>query len=200
MGRAPIQHSTAREGIVAKDVLTDAKEHMQKTIESTRRELASIRSGRASPSLVDHVRVDLHGVPTSINHMATVNVPDARLLTIQPWDRGMLGVIEKAIQKSDLGLNPSNDGNMIRLAIPPLNEQRRKELIKLVQKRIEEGRVAIRNIRRDHSDGIKKQERAKELSEDEARRLQDQLQKLTDGNIGEIEKAGQEKEKELLEV
>ena len=180
--------------------MATAKDHMTKTVEATRRELASIRSGRASPGLVEHVRVELHGVPTPITHMATVNAPEARLLTIQPWDRSTLGLIEKAILKSDLGLNPSNDGAMIRLPIPPLNEQRRKELVKMVHARVEEGRVAVRNIRRDASDGIKKLERSKEVSADEARRAQDQLQKLTDGNVSEVEKLGQQKEQELLEV
>lgn len=183
-----------------KDVMATAKDHMAKTVEATRRELASIRSGRASPGLVEHVRVELHGVPTPISHMATVNVPESRLLTIQPWDRSQLSAIEKAIQKSDLGLNPNNDGSMIRLAIPPLNEQRRKELVKMVQKRVEEGRVAVRNIRRDASDGIKKLEKSKEISEDEARRAQDQVQKLTDQIIAEVDKLGHEKEQELLEV
>ncbi len=182
------------------DVLGDAKDHMLKSIDVIRRELSGIRTGRASPGLVEHVRVDYHGTPTPINHLATINVPEPRLLTIQPWDRGVLGAIEKAIQKSDLGLNPSNDGNLLRLAFPPLTEQRRKELIKLVQKRVEEGRVAIRNIRRDHSEALKKLERSKEVSEDEVRRAQDQLQKLTDGNIAEVEKLGREKEKELMEV
>src|SRR5690349_1877174 len=180
--------------------MATAKDHMGKTVEATRRELASIRSGRASPGLVEHVRVELHGVPTPITHMATVNAPEARLLTIQPWDRSTLGLIEKAILKSDLGLNPSNDGAMIRLPIPPLNEQRRKELVKMVHARVEEGRVAVRNIRRDASDGIKKLERSKEVSADEARRAQDQLQKLTDGSVSEVEKLGQQKEQELLEV
>ncbi|HLZ68280.1 MAG TPA: ribosome recycling factor [Dehalococcoidia bacterium] len=182
------------------DVMATAKDHMNKTVEATRRELASIRSGRASPGLVEHVRVELHGVPTPITHMATVNAPEARLLTIQPWDRSTLGLIEKAILKSDLGLNPSNDGAMIRLPIPPLNEQRRKELVKMVHARVEEGRVAVRNIRRDASDGIKKLERNKEISADEARRVQDQLQKLTDGSVGEVDKLGQQKEQELMEV
>jgi ribosome recycling factor len=185
---------------VIQDVMANAKDHMVKTVEATRRELASIRSGRASPGLVDHVRVELHGVPTPINHMATVNAPEPRLLTIQPWDRGTLGAIEKAIQKSDLGLNPNNDGSMIRLAIPPLNEQRRKELVRIVQKRVEDGRVAVRNIRRDASDGIKKLERNKEISADEARRAQDQLQKLTDGTIADVDKLGHVKEQELMEV
>jgi ribosome recycling factor len=180
--------------------MATAKDHMGKTVEATRRELAAIRSGRASPGLVEHVRVELHGVPTPITHMATVNAPEARLLTIQPWDRSTLGLIERAIQKSDLGLNPSNDGAMIRLPIPPLNEQRRKELVKMVHARVEEGRVAVRNIRREASDGIKKLERNKEISADEARRAQDQLQKLTDSTIAEVDKLGQQKEQELLEV
>jgi ribosome recycling factor len=183
-----------------KDVLDTAADHMHKTAEATRRELASIRSGRANAGLVEHVRVDYHGTPTPISHMATVHVPEARLLTIQPWDRSMLGAIEKAIQKSDLGINPTNDGNLIRLAIPPLTEQRRKELIKMVQRRVEEGRVAVRNIRRDASDKLKRMERNKEVSADEERRAQEQLQKLTDGSIAEIEKLGHEKEQELMEV
>src|SRR5579883_1229504 len=159
-----------------KDVLDAAQDHMHKTGETTKRELAAIRSGRASPGLVDHVRVDFHGTPTPISHMATVNVPEARLLTIQPWDRSTLGTIEKALQKSDLGINPTNDGSMIRLAFPPLTEQRRKELIKMVQRRVEEGRVAVRNVRRDASDKIKKLEKSKEISADEERRAQEQLQ------------------------
>src|SRR5579883_3460766 len=178
-----------------KDVLDTAADHMHKTAEATRRELASIRSGRANAGLVEHVRVDYHGTPTPISHMATVHVPEARLLTIQPWDRSMLGAIEKAIQKSDLGINPTNDGSLIRLAIPPLTEQRRNELIKMVQRR-----VAVRNIRRDASDKLKRMERNKEVSADEERRAQEQLQKLTDGSIAEIEKLGHEKEQELMEV
>ncbi len=183
-----------------KDIMANATDHMTKSIESTRRELAGVRSGRASPGLVEHVRVDVHGVPTQVNHMATVNVPEPRLLTIQPWDRSQLGPIEKAIQKSDLGLNPSNDGNMIRLSIPPLTEQRRKELIKVVQKRVEDGRIAIRNVRRDASDQIKRMEKNKDISADEVRRAQDQLQKLTDTNVAVVEKHGRDKEQELMEV
>lgn len=182
------------------DVLDTAKDHMGKSVETIHRELAAIRTGRASPGLLEHVRVEVHGVPTPVSHMATVHVPDPRLLTIQPWDRSQLGAIEKAILKSDLGLNPSNDGSMIRLAIPSLTEQRRKELVKQVQRRIEEGRIAIRNIRRDATDHIKRLEKSKELTEDEARRVQDQVQKLTDGSIAEIEKLGRQKEQDLLEV
>jgi ribosome recycling factor len=142
------------------DVLGHAKDRMGKAEEALKRELASIRTGRASPGLVDHVRVDYYGTPTPINQLATVAAPEARLLTIQPWDRKSLGAIEKAIQKSDLGLNPANDGAIIRLAIPQLTEQRRKELTKLVQKRVEDARVSVRNIRRDGQDELKKSERA----------------------------------------
>jgi ribosome recycling factor len=184
----------------SQDVMATAKDHMGKSVDTIRRELSAIRTGRASVGLVDHIRIEMHGVPTPVNHLATIHVPDARLITIQPWDRNQLGAIEKAIQKSDLGLNPTNDGSMIRLAIPPLTEQRRKELVKQVQKRIEEGRIAIRNIRRDASDHIKRLEKGKEITEDESRRVQDQIQKLTDGNIAEIEKLGHQKEQELLEV
>jgi ribosome recycling factor len=182
------------------DVLDEAKDRMGKAEEALRRELASIRTGRASPALIDHVRVDYYGAQTPINQLATVAAPEARLLTIQPWDRKALGAIEKAIQKSDLGLNPTNDGSMIRLALPQLTEQRRKELTKLVQKRVEDARVAVRNVRRDAQDDLKKRERSKEISEDEHRRGSEQLQKLTDQEIAALERAGQQKEAELLEV
>jgi ribosome recycling factor len=182
------------------DVLDEAKDRMGKAEEALRRELASIRTGRASPALVDHVRVDYYGAQTPINQLATVAAPEARLLTIQPWDRKALGAIEKAIQKSDLGLNPTNDGSMIRLVLPQLTEQRRKELTKLVQKRVEESRVAVRNVRRDAQDDLKKRERSKEISEDEHRRGSEQLQKLTDQEIAALERVGQQKEAELLEV
>lgn len=182
------------------DVLPSAKERMTKAVESVKKDLSSIRTGRASAGLLDHVRVDYHGSAMPINQLATVSVPEPRLLTIQPWDRGALGMIEKAIQKSDLGINPTNDGSMIRLAMPQLNEQRRKELAKMVQKRVEEGRVAVRNIRRDLHDELRKLERAHEVSEDEVRRSTEALQKLTDQNIAEMDKVGKEKEAELMEV
>jgi ribosome recycling factor len=185
---------------MVKDVLDHAKDHMGKTEEALKRELASIRTGRASTGLVDHVRVDYYGTPTPINQLATVATPEARLITIQPWDRKALSAIEKAIQKSDLGLNPMNDGSIIRLAIPQLSEQRRKEMTKLVQKRVEEARVAARNIRRDGQDELKKLERSKEISEDEHRRAAEQLQKLTDQTILALDRVGQQKEAELLEV
>ena len=183
-----------------KDVLPNARERMTKAVEALRKDLTAIRTGRASVGLVDHIRVDYHGSMLPINQLATVSVPEPRLLTIQPWDRTSLGMIEKAIQKSDLGITPTNDGSMIRLALPQLNEQRRKELAKMVHKRVEEGRVAVRNIRRDLHDELRRLEKSHEASEDEVRRTNDQLQKLTDQFISEMDKAGKEKEAELMEV
>jgi len=182
------------------DVLTDAEDRMKKAVEALRRELASIRTGRARPSLVDHVRVDYYGSTVPLNQLATVAAPEARLLTIQPWDRQALGAIEKAIQKSDLGLNPSNDGHIIRLVIPPLTEERRRELARVVHKKTEEGRVAVRNVRRDSLEHLRRLEKDEKVSEDEERRAQDRLQKLTDRLIGEVDRLGQEKEAEVLEV
>jgi ribosome recycling factor len=186
--------------MTVQDVQTHARERMTKTEDALKRELASIRTGRANPSLVDHVRVDYYGSPTPINQLATISAPEARLLTIQPWDRKALAPIEKAIQKSDLGLTPQNDGAVIRLVIPQLSDQRRKELTKLVQRRLEEARVAVRNIRRDGQEELKKLEKSKEISEDEHRRAAEQLQKQTDQMIAELDRLGQQKEAELLEV
>lgn len=182
------------------DALPNARERMTKAVDALRKDLSAIRTGRASVGLVDHIRVDYHGTPMPINQLATVAVPEPRLLTIQPWDRSALGMIEKALQKSDLGITPSNDGSMIRLALPQLNEQRRKELAKMVQKRVEEGRVAVRNIRRDCHDELRRYEKNHEASEDEVRRQTDQLQKLTDQFVADMDKVGKEKEAELMEV
>jgi ribosome recycling factor len=179
------------------DVLADSEDRMKKTVEAVQRELAAIRTGHAHVGLIDHVRVEYFGTMMPLNQMATVAAPEARLLTIQPWDKNALTAIEKAIQKSDLGLNPSNDGAIIRLAIPPLTEVRRKEMVKLVHSRIEDGRVAVRNVRREH---VKKLVTAKEASEDDQRRAQDQLQKLTDKYIADIDARGKDKEAELSEV
>lgn len=186
--------------MTAKEIQEHAKERMSKTEEALKRELAGIRTGRANPGLIDHIRVDYYGSPTPVNQLATVAAPEARVLTIQPWDRKAIGPIEKAIQKSDLGLTPQNDGSIIRLAIPQLSDQRRKELTKLVQKRVEDARVAVRNVRRDSQDELKKIEKSKEISEDEHRRATEQLQKLTDQKVSELDHIGQHKEAELLEV
>jgi ribosome recycling factor len=180
--------------------LTDAEERMKKAVEALKRELATIRTGRAQPSLVDHLRVDYYGTPTPLNQLATVSAPEARLLTIQPWDRQALTAIEKAIQKSDLGLNPSNDGHVIRLVIPQLTEDRRRELVKLVHRRVEDGRVAARNVRRDCLENLRRMEKDREISEDDERKAQERLQKLTDQYIKDIDEVGHQKEEELLEV
>jgi ribosome recycling factor len=182
------------------DALADADKRMQKAAEALRRELATIRGGRARPSLVDHLKVEYYGSTLPLSQLATVSAPEARLLTIQPWDRQALGAIEKAIQKSDLGLNPSNDGHIIRLVIPPLTEERRKDLVRMVHKKVEEGRVAARNVRRDCLEKLRRLQRDEHVSEDEERRAQDRLQKLTDRYIGDIDRLGQEKEAELREV
>jgi ribosome recycling factor len=182
------------------DALTDTEKRMQKAAEALSRELAAIRGGRARTSLVDHVKVEYYGSTMPLNQLATVSAPEARLLTIQPWDRQALSAIEKAIQKSDLGLNPSNDGHIIRLAIPPLTEERRKDLVRVVHKKVEEGRVAVRNVRRDCLEELRRLEREEHVPEDDERRAQEKLQKLTDRHIEDIDRLGQEKEAELLEV
>ena len=182
------------------EVLADSEDRMKKTVEAVQRELAAVRTGHAHVGLVDHVRVEYYGSLLPVNQMATVAAPESRLLTIQPWDRSALGAIEKALLKSDLGLTPSSDGQIIRLAIPPLTEARRKELIKVVHRRIEDGRVAVRNVRRDALEHLRRLEHDKEISEDDDRKAQEQLQKLTDRYIAQIDERGKEKEAELMEV
>jgi ribosome recycling factor len=182
------------------DVMKDAEDRMKKSVDALQRELTAIRTGHAHVGLVDHVRVEYYGTQTPINQMATVAAPEPRLLTIQPWDRSALSAIEKAIQKSDLGLTPSNDGAIIRLAIPPLTEQRRKDLIKVVHTRVEEGRVAVRNVRRDALEKVRRLVHEKEASEDDQKKSQEQLQKLTDRYVADIDQRGKVKEAELMEV
>jgi len=182
------------------NILTTVDKKMKAVAEGLRQELATIRTGRASPALVEHLKVDYAGVPTPLNQIAGISVPEARLLVIQPWDPGSLHSIEQAIQKSDLGLNPINDGRLIRLNIPLLSEERRQELTKVVHKRLEERRVAVRNLRRDALEDLKKAEKNKEMSQDDAKRSQEQLQKMTDAYIIVAEKIAQEKEKELMSV
>ncbi len=183
-----------------KETLSDAESRMSKANDALMHELATIRTGRASPSLVEHLRVDYYGTSTPLNQLATIGVPEARMLTIQPWDKGSLEAIEKAIQTSNLGLNPTDDGAIIRLAIPQLTEDRRKELVRVVHQKTEDGRVEIRNIRRDAHEMLRDLQREKEISEDEEHRAQEELQKVTDRFIGEAESVGEEKEQELMEV
>ncbi|MBA2873961.1 ribosome recycling factor [Thermaerobacillus caldiproteolyticus] len=185
---------------MAKQVLTTAKEKMDKAVQAFSRELATIRAGRANPGLLEKVTVDYYGVPTPVNQLAGINVPEARLLVIQPYDKSILKDIEKAILASDLGLTPSNDGSVIRITIPPLTEERRRELVKLVKKYSEEAKVAVRNIRRDANDELKKLEKNGEITEDELRGYTDDIQKITDEHIAKIEAITKEKEKEVMEV
>ena len=182
------------------DILSNISGKMQTSIDLLKRELATIRTGHATPSLIEHIKVEYAGVPTPLNQLAAISAPAARLLVIQPWDRGSIHNIERAILKSDLGLTPSSDGNIIRLNVPPLTEERRRELTRLVRKRIEERRIVIRNLRREAVDELKSLEKDKEISQDELKRTLDQLQKLTDSFIANAEQIGQDKEAELMEV
>jgi ribosome recycling factor len=182
------------------NVKKSAEERMDKAIGSLKKELASLRAGRATPALLDKVQVEYYGAMTPISQLANVNTPDARTLMIQPWDKTSLGSIEKAIQKSELGLTPTNDGNVIRIAIPALTEERRQELVKLVKKHGEESKVAVRNVRRDANEDLKKLEKNGDISEDESRRHQEDVQKATDRFVAEVDKVLAAKEKEILEV
>jgi len=182
------------------DVFNDAKDRMTKAVEALRRELATIRTGRAHPGLVEHLHVDYYGTPTALNQIASISVPEPRLIVIQPWDRQAMGAIEKAILKSDLSLTPTNDGTVIRLSIPQLTEERRRELAKVVHKKVEEARVEVRNIRRDGHDELRRLQREKLIAEDDQYRGQEKLQKLTDEFVQQVERLGQEKEAELLAV
>ena len=183
-----------------KQVMSNVKSKMEKAISAYTRELATIRAGRANASLLDKVFVDYYGAPTPINQLAGVSVPEARLLVIQPYDKTILGEIEKAILKSDLGINPTNDGSVIRIVIPALTEERRKELVKVVKKEAEEAKIAIRNIRRDGNEDLKKLEKAGEITEDDLRGYSEDIQKITDQNISKIDDITKDKEKEILEV
>jgi ribosome recycling factor len=185
---------------MAKQVIQQAKEKMDKAVQAFSRELATVRAGRANAGLLEKVTVDYYGVATPINQLATISVPEARMLVIQPYDKSVIKEMEKAILASDLGVTPSNDGSVIRLVIPPLTEERRRELAKLVKKYSEEAKVAVRNIRRDANDELKKLEKNSEITEDELRSYTDEVQKLTDNHIAKIDAITKEKEKEVMEV
>jgi ribosome recycling factor len=185
---------------MADAIMQTAKEKMQKAEQSLQRELGQIRAGRANASLLDRVMVDYYGAPTPVNQLASINIPEARVLMITPFDKNSIQDIEKAIMTSDIGISPTNDGNVIRLVIPQLTEERRKELAKEVKKEAENSKIAVRNIRRDAIDDYKKQQKNSEITEDELRSLEKEIQTLTDNSVKEIEKIQAEKEKELLEV
>lgn len=182
------------------EILKSAEDRMKKAIEATGGDFHTMRAGRANPALLDRINVDYYGTPTPVNQLASVSVPDPRTLVIQPWDKASLTEIERAIQKSDLGLNPMNDGQVVRLPVPPLTEERRKELLKIVRHMAEDGRVAVRNIRRDANEHLKRDEKNHEISEDDLKRAQEQVQKITDKYIKELDQMLDNKEKDLLEV
>ncbi|MFC1903657.1 ribosome recycling factor [Chloroflexota bacterium] len=182
------------------DALRTGEEKMRASVAGLKRDLATVRTGRATPALIEHVKVDYAGVPTPLNQIASISVPEANLLVIQSWDKGSIHSIEKAILKSDLGLNPSTSGDLIRLSVPQLSEERRQELIKIVRKRVEDRRIIVRNLRHETMNDLKGLEKDKEISQDDHKRALNQLQKLTDAFIAEIDQIGKDKEKELMEV
>ncbi|HLJ49675.1 MAG TPA: ribosome recycling factor [Bryobacteraceae bacterium] len=182
-----------------KEIEAHAKSRMEKVLSDLQHDMANVRTGRASISLLDNVKVDYYGTPTPVNQLATLHVPEASLITVQPWDVSQIGALEKAIRAADLGLNPSNDGKLIRVPIPPLTEERRKELVKKLNHLAEDHRVAMRNIRRDANEAVKKLLKDKTISEDEDRRAHDEIQKMTDGCIQKLDQAAKAKEKEILE-
>ena len=183
-----------------KDILKSTTEKMDKAVEHVRAEFTKIRTGKATTNLLDGVKVDYFGTPTPLIQLGNISTPDYHTLTVQPWDKSALSLIEKAIQAANLGLNPSNDGNIIRVPIPPLNEERRKEIVKLVKKFAEDGKVAVRNVRRDSIEHLKKTEKEEHISEDERKTAETEVQKLTDKHIKSIDDLLASKEKEIMEV
>ncbi len=185
---------------MADSIMKQTREEMQEAVRAFSRQLATVRAGRANPSILEPVKVEYYGAVVPLNQLATISAPEARLLVITPFDKSSINDIEKAIQKADLGLSPSSDGNVVRINIPALNEQRRKDLVKLVKKYTEEAKVQVRNIRRESNDQFKKMEKNGDITEDELRSYQDEVQKETDQNISEIDKIAKSKEEEIMEV
>jgi len=181
-------------------VIKETESKMKKTLVALDEEFNTLRTGRASAALFDKVRVEYYGNPTPLNQVATISVPEARLVVIQPWDKSVIGDIEKAIQKSELSLNPQNDGKVIRISIPPLTEERRKEFVKMAKNMAEQSRVSLRNVRRDANDELKNAEKSGDLSEDELKRAEDEVQKLTDSYVEQVNKKLEEKEAEVMEI
>jgi ribosome recycling factor len=181
-------------------VLSEVERKMGQSIEALHRELASLRTGRATPSLIENVSVDYYGSPTPLKQIASISAPDARAIVVQPWDKQALREIERSLMRSDMGFNPSNDGNIITVPIPPLNQERRQELVRLLKRKIEDGKVSVRNVRRDGLETLRKLERDKAISQDQNRRSQDQLQKTTDAHIKSIDQVSTAKEAEIMQV
>ncbi|ANA40142.1 MULTISPECIES: ribosome recycling factor [Geobacter] len=185
---------------MTKDVINDMKSHMEKSVESLRREYQKVRTGRANTGLLDEIRVDFYGNPSPLNQVATLAVPEPRTITIQPWEAKMISVIEKAILNANLGFTPSNDGKLIRISLPPLTEERRKEIVKSLKKTAEDAKIAIRNIRRDAIDGLKKLEKDKKISEDDLKRAEKEVQDVTNVYVAKVDEVLAHKEKEVMEV
>lgn len=188
------------EEATADNVLSDADSRMVKAVEFLSRDVSTLRTGRATTSLVEGVMVDYYGTPTPLNQLATITVPEARLIVVQPYDRQAMQSIEKGLQRSDTGLNPSSDGTVIRLAVPPLTQERRREIVRVLKRKVEDSKVAVRNVRRDALERLRSMEKDKSLSQDENRRAQDRLQKATDAHIGELDKVSSAKEAEIMQV
>ncbi len=185
---------------MTKEIVNKARSAMDKAIEALKKDFTKIRTGRASVSLLDDVRVDYYGTPTPLNQLGTLAIPEPRLITIQPWEKKLLPEIEKAIFKADLGLTPSSDGQLIRMAIPPLTEERRKEMVKMLKRLAEDAKVAVRNVRRDANDAVKKLAKDKEISEDDAKRVEKEIQELTDKFVARADEVVAVKEKEVMEI
>lgn len=186
--------------LTPEDILSDVDYRMDRTLDAFRRDLAQLRTGRAAPSLIENLSIDYYGAATPLKQIASISAPDARAILVQPWDKGALREIEKSLQRSEMGFNPSNDGNMITVPIPPLTSERRQEMVKLLRKKAEDGKVSVRNVRRDGLETLRKMERDKAISQDENRRAQDRLQKVTDGHTKLIDETASAKEAEILQV
>ena len=192
--------TSGNEDLTPEVILTDTNERMTKSIDALNRELSTLRTGRATPSLLDNINVDYYGTSTPLNQLASISAPDAQAIIIQPWDKGSILDIEKSLSTSDLGFNPSNDGNQITVPIPPLTQERRLEIVRLLKKKIEDGKVSIRNVRRDSVDRLRKLEKDKSISQDDSRRGQDQIQKSTDSYTKLIDDISKAKEDEITQV
>ena len=181
-------------------VLSEVDQKMDRSIEALKKELGSIRTGKATAALIENINVEYYGNPTPLNQLASISTPDGRALMVQPWDKQAMSEIEKSLMRSDMGFNPSNDGNTITVPIPPLNTERRQELVRLLKRKLEDGKVSVRNVRRDGQDTLRKMEKDKAISQDENRRSQDQLQKTTDSHVKMIDEVGSAKESEIMQV
>lgn len=194
------EQDNAETQLTPEGVLQEVERKMGRSREALQRELAALRTGRATPALIENVAVDYYGSPTPLKQLASISAPDARAILVQPWDKQSLREIEKSLMRSDLGFNPSNDGNIITVPIPPLNQERRQELVRLLKRKIEEGKVSVRNVRRDGLETLRKLERDKAISQDQNRRSQEQLQKTTDAHIKDIDQVAAAKEAEIMQV